>query len=54
LEIGTSEGYHPASMKDHYRTIYYEAPEGIKDHFEQPGYQVYRNLDPFVVNFGGF
>ena len=25
LEIGTSEGSHPASMEDHYRMVYYEA-----------------------------
>ena len=45
LEIGISEGYHLASVKDYYRTVYYEALEGITDCFEQPGYQIYRNLD---------
>ena len=29
LEIGTSEGYHPASVKDHYTTVYYEALDSV-------------------------
>ena len=37
LEIGTSEGYHPPSVKDHYRLVYYEAldlvVEGITNCF---------------------
>ena len=53
LEIGTSEGYHPSSLKDHYRTIYYEAldlvVEGIKDRFDPPGYQIYQNLEDLLL-----
>ena len=40
-------------MKDYYRTVYYEAldlvVEGITDRFEQPGYQIYRNLEDLLL-----
>ena len=53
LEIGTSEGYHPPSVKDHYRKVYYEAldlvVEGITNRFEQAGYQIYRNLEDLLL-----
>ena len=53
LEIGTSEGYHPPSVKDHNRMVYYEAldlvVEGITNRFEQSGYQIYRNLEDLLL-----
>ena len=53
FEIGTSEGSHPTTIIDHYRRIYYEAldlvVQGITDRFQQPGYQIYRNLEDLLL-----
>ena len=53
FEIGTSEGSHPTTIIDHYRRIYYEAldlvVQGITDRFQQPGYQIYCNLEDLLL-----
>ena len=47
------EGSHPTTIIDHYRRIYYEAldlvVQGITDRFQQPGYQIYRNLEDLLL-----
>ena len=47
-EIGEGEGYHSPTISKHYRRLYFVAIDlvtsGIKDHFDQPGYAIYRNL----------
>ena len=49
------EGSHPTTIIDHYRRIYYEAldlvVQGITDRFQQPGYQIYRNLEDLLLKF---
>ena len=53
FEIGTSEGSHPTTILDRYRRIYYETldlvVQGITDRFQQPGYQIYRNLEDLLL-----
>ena len=53
FEIGTIEGSHPTTFIDHYRRISYEAldlvMQGITDRFQQPGYQIYRNLEDLLL-----
>lgn len=53
LEVGSSDGDFHASVEDHYRAIYYEALDlvtmGITDRFDQPGYQVYRNIEDLIL-----
>ena len=53
IEVGTGAGSHAESVEDYYRQKYYEAldmcVESIKDRFNQPGYQLYRNLEEVLV-----
>ena len=53
LEVGTSADDHPSSVEDHYRRAHYEALDvviqAIADRFDQPGYQVYRNLEELIL-----
>ena len=54
FEVGSAEGYHSATVQDHYRCQYYEvldtAIESISDRFDQPGYRMYRNLECLLVD----
>ena len=42
-----------ASVDDRYRAIYYEALDlvtmGITNRFDQPGYQLYRNIEDLIL-----
>ena len=53
FEIGHGEGYHAQSTENHYRLIYFEALDyaisSIKYRFDQPGFQVYKNLEELLV-----
>ena len=53
FEVGSGAGSHVESVEDLYRQKYFEALDlciaMIKDHFEQPGYAVYRNLEEVLV-----
>ena len=53
LEVGSSEGYHPATPKDFYRQRYFECLDliinHIKDRFDQPGFSVLRNLEDLLL-----
>ena len=53
LEVGSSEGFHSASIQEYYRQLYFEALDlvitGITDHFDQPGYILYKNLEGLLV-----
>ena len=53
IEVGEGVGYHAASTEEHFRTQYYEALDlaiaGIKDRFDQPGYEIYRNLEELLL-----
>ena len=52
-EEGTSDGHHPREVEYLYRPIYYEALDlitnGIKQRFDQPGYEKYSNLEELLV-----
>ena len=52
-EIGSAEGEFAASPKAHYGQIYYEGLDlivnCIKNHFDQPGFKVYRNLQELLL-----
>ena len=49
LEVGSAEGSHSATEEDRYRRQYYEVLDiailSITGHFDQPCYQMYRNLE---------
>ena len=55
LEAGSAEsdGHFHTSPEDHYRQIYYEALDlvisSITARFDQPGYQVYRNVKDLIL-----
>ena len=53
FEIGHGEGYHAPNVEDHYRSIYFQALDyavsSIEDRFDQPGFQVYKNLEELLV-----
>jgi len=53
LEVGTTEGFHSASVQEHYHQLYFEALDliitGIADRFDQPGYVLYKNLEGLLV-----
>ena len=53
LEVGEGESYHPATIEDHYRPIYFEALDlaigSIEDRFDQPGYRIYQNLEQLLI-----
>ena len=53
FEVEEGEGYHATTPEQHYRAIYFEAFDiivaCIKDHFNQPGYAVYSNLEKLLV-----
>ena len=53
LEVGSSEGFHSASIQEYYRQLYFEAIDlvitGITDRFDQPGYNLYKNLEGLLV-----
>ena len=54
LEVGSGECYHRDTVEYHYHYPYFEAIDlaisSIKDHFEQPGYIMYWNLDDLLLN----
>ena len=53
IEVATGAGSHAESVEDYYRQKYYEGLDmcvaSIKDRFNQPGYQLYRNLELVMV-----
>ena len=53
-EIGTEDGSHSVTVEDRYRQAYYQvldlATAGISDRFNQPGYNIYRNLEGLFVS----
>ena len=53
MEFRAGDHYHPVSIEDHYRQIYYEALDlvtsSIEDRFNQPGYAVYQNLEELLI-----
>ena len=53
-EIGTEDGSHSVTVEDHYRQAYYEvldlATAGISHRFNQPGYNIYSNLESLLVS----
>ena len=53
FEIGQGEGYHAQNIEDYYRSMYFEALDyavsSIQDRFDQPGFQVYKNLEELLV-----
>lgn len=53
LEIGEGVGYHASSVEEYYRAQYFEALDlaicGIKDRFDQPGYETYKNLEQLLL-----
>ena len=52
-DIGMSFGHFPASIEDHYRSVYYEAiytlVQCITKCFDQPGFKVYSNLETLLL-----
>ena len=52
-EVGSAEGSHSTTVEDHYRPQYYEALDiaiaSITNRFDQPGYQMYRNLECLLI-----
>ena len=52
-DIGMSFGHFPASIEDHYLSIYYEAIDTlvqcITKRFDQPGFKVYSNLETLLL-----
>lgn len=52
-EEGTGEPYYPATPREYYRSIFYEALDtiilAIKERFSQPAFIVYRNLESLLV-----
>ena len=53
LEDGNAEAEFPLTAIDYYRQQYYEALDlivnAIKDRFQQPGYEAYRNLEDLLL-----
>ena len=53
FEIYDGEGYHSLTVEEHYCTMYFEALDyavsGIKERFDQPGYEIYKNLEGLLV-----
>ena len=53
LEYGVGEGYHSLTTEEHYRQKYFEALDlaisSIQDHFDQPGYAMYKNLECLLL-----
>ena len=53
LEVGSAEGFYSDSVQEHYRQFYFEALDlvitGITDHFDQPGYVLYKNLERLLI-----
>ena len=52
-ETGSAEWEFAVSPEAHYRLIYYEGLDlivnCIRNHFDQPGYKVYRNLQELLL-----
>ena len=52
-DISSSAGSHRGTSEDHHRKIYFEALDlaiaCIKGHFDQPGYEKYRNLEEVLM-----
>jgi hypothetical protein len=53
IEIGTGEGYYPATPKEYYSQQYFECLDfivsAIKDRFDQPGYKALQQLENLLV-----
>ena len=53
LEVASSEGFHIASIQEYYRQLYFKALDlvvtGITDCFDQPGYNLYKNLEGILI-----
>ena len=54
FEVGSAEGSHSTTVEDHYRRQYYEVLDitiaSITNHFDQPGYVMYKNLESLLVS----
>lgn len=52
-DVGTGAHEYPATARDRYRQVYFEAFDlviaCIKDRFDQPGYKTYRSLQDLLV-----
>ena len=55
-EDGYGSGHYPASPKDCYRQLYYEARDNtvncLIQRFDQPGYKIYSNLEQLLIKAG--
>ena len=53
FEVGEGDGYHSSTVEEHYRRQYFEALDhtisSIQERFDQPGYDIYRNLEVLLV-----
>ena len=53
MEAGEGEGYHSAIKEKHYRLKYFEALDlaitRIQERFNQPGYDMYKNLESLLL-----
>ena len=52
-DLGKAVGEHPATPKDHYRKVYFEALDllisHIEERFNQPSFQVYQRLENLLI-----
>ena len=53
MEVCSLEGFHSASIQEYYCQLYFEAVDlevtGIIDRFDQPGYNLYKNLEELLI-----
>ena len=51
--MSSSDGDFHSSIEDHYRTVYYEVLDlvttGITERFDQPGYEIYQNVEELIL-----
>ena len=55
LEVGSGQPFFPETSDDVYRRIYFEALDliisAISEHFNQPSFVAYKNLESLLINF---
>ena len=53
MQVGSAKWYHSASVLEYYCQLYFEALDlvitEITNHFDQPGYVIYKNLEELLV-----
>ena len=53
FQVGTGKGHFHTTAADYYRQIYFEvldhAIAAVKNHFNQPGYKIYQNLQELII-----